>query len=102
MDTALPPKFTFILNRNLRRPIAQKIGFAHPVIQYSLWMSYKQIDTVVAIHSNCTSNVHYSYLQLLSDNLGLAFQVSKSPVSSPEFPGFSEPDFPNLTSNKLA
>ena len=33
MDTALPQKFPFILDRNLAKANAQKIGFARPVIQ---------------------------------------------------------------------
>ena len=33
MDTALPQKFPFNLDRNLRKPTAQEIGFAHPVAQ---------------------------------------------------------------------
>ena len=34
MDTALPQKFPFILDRNLeRRPTAQKNVFARPVIK---------------------------------------------------------------------
>ena len=32
MDTALPQKFPFILDRNLAKDNAQEIGFACPVI----------------------------------------------------------------------
>ena len=32
MDTALPQKFPFILDRNLAKPTAQEITFARPVI----------------------------------------------------------------------
>ena len=33
MDTALPQKFPFILDRNLAKANSRKIGFARPVIQ---------------------------------------------------------------------
>ena len=33
MDTALPQKFPFILDKNLAKAIAQEIGFARLVIQ---------------------------------------------------------------------
>ena len=32
MDTALPQKFPFILDRNLEKPAAQEIEFARPLI----------------------------------------------------------------------